>query len=124
MPQLSVAENIHLGRLPKRHRRIDWAGMRDNAVRLLPAALASAAALALGWQRADIPRAILLPLLAGPPLAFALALAIPHPDGMASRLAGIAVFKALWSALARGAAASGWTSLFAVSIAALDERLC
>ncbi len=35
VPQLSVAENIHLGRLPKRHRRVDWAGMRDNAVRLL-----------------------------------------------------------------------------------------
>ena len=102
---------------------ITGAQAADNAIRLLPAALASAAALALGWQRADIPRAILLPLLAGPPLAFALALAIPHPDGMASRLAGIAVFMALWSALARGAAASGWTSLFAVSIAAIGLRI-
>ena len=94
----------------------------DNALRLLPAALASAAALALGWRR-EVPRGILLPLLAGPPLAFALALAVPHPDGMASRLVGIAVFMALWSLIARGAAAAGWTSLFAVAIAAIGLRI-
>jgi hypothetical protein len=96
----------------------------DNAVRILPAALASLAVIAIGWKRqAEIPRALLLPLLAGPPLAFALALALPHPDTMASRLAGIAMFMGLWAAIARAAAASGWTSLFAVAIAAIGLRI-
>lgn len=96
----------------------------DNAVRLLPAALAAIAAIAAGWRRAaEIPRALLLPLLAGPPIAFALALAIPHPDAMGSRLAGIAVFMLLWGAIARAAAAEGWTSLFGVAIAAIGLRI-
>jgi uncharacterized membrane protein len=96
----------------------------DNIVRLVPAALASLAVIALGWKRqAEIPRALLLPLLAGPPLAFALALAFPHPDTMASRLAGIAVFMGLWAAIARAAAGAGWTSLFGVAIAAIGLRI-
>ncbi len=96
----------------------------DNAVRLVPAALASLLAIALGWRRpGSLPRALLLPLLAGPPIAFALALAIPHPDTIASRLAGIAVFMALWAAIARAAAAEGWTSLFGVAIAAIGLRI-
>ncbi|WP_181160132.1 DUF2157 domain-containing protein [Sandaracinobacter neustonicus] len=102
---------------------ITGAQAADNAVRLIPAALACLGTLALGWNRPEIPRAILLPLLIGPPAAFALALAIPHPDGMASRLIGIAIYMALWSALARGAALSGWNSLFAVSIAAIALRI-
>ena len=35
VPQLSVAENIHLGRLPKSGGRVAWSDMRRNAVRLL-----------------------------------------------------------------------------------------
>jgi ribose transport system ATP-binding protein len=35
VPTLTVAENIHLGRWPKRGRHIDWAAMRANARRLL-----------------------------------------------------------------------------------------
>jgi len=31
IPTLSVAENIFLGRLPRRHNRVDWAAMRDGA---------------------------------------------------------------------------------------------
>ena len=95
----------------------------DNLVRLIPTALAAIGTLALGWRRAEIPRAILLPLLIGPPLVFALALAIPHPDGMTSRLIGIAIYMALWSALARAAAVSGWNSLFAVAVAAIAMRI-
>jgi hypothetical protein len=96
----------------------------DNAVRLLPAGLASLSAVAIGWRRpGDLPRSLLLPLLAGPPIAFALALAIPHPDAMASRLIGIAVFTALWSSVARAAAAEGWTSLFGVAVAAIGLRI-
>lgn len=96
----------------------------DNAVRLLPAGLASLLAIAHGWRRPTaFPRTLLLPLLAGPPIAFALALAIPHPDTMLSRLAGIAVFMGLWAAIARAAAAEGWTSLFGVAIAAIGLRI-
>ncbi len=96
----------------------------DNAVRLIPAALASLGAILLALRRPhELPRSLLLPLLAGPPLAFALALAIPHPDTMASRLAGIAVFMGLWAAIARAAAAEGWTSLFGVAIAAIGLRI-
>lgn len=96
----------------------------DNAIRLAPAAFACLAAIAVGWRRQnELPRALLLPLLAGPPIAFALALALPHPDAMASRLAGIAVFMGLWAAIARGAAAEGWTSLFGVAIAAIGLRI-
>lgn len=96
----------------------------DNAIRLVPAAFACVAAIAIGWRRPnELPRALLLPLLAGPPIAFALALALPHPDAMASRLAGIAVFMGLWAAIARAAAAEGWTSLFGVAIAAIGLRI-
>jgi ribose transport system ATP-binding protein len=35
VPTLSVAENIHLGRLPGSRTRVDWAAMRRNAARLL-----------------------------------------------------------------------------------------
>ncbi len=35
VPTLSVAENIHLGRLPRRGRRVDWAAMRARAAALL-----------------------------------------------------------------------------------------
>ncbi|HUG63241.1 MAG TPA: sugar ABC transporter ATP-binding protein, partial [Methylomirabilota bacterium] len=35
VPTLSVAENIHLGRLPLRGGRVDWPGMRRNASALL-----------------------------------------------------------------------------------------
>lgn len=34
VPSLMVAENVHLGRLPKRRGRIDWAAMRENARRV------------------------------------------------------------------------------------------
>lgn len=96
----------------------------DNAVRLIPAALASVAAIAIGWSRAtDLPRPLLLPVLAGAPIAFGLALAIPHPDSTASRLIGVVIFLALWAAVARGAAATGFNSLFAIAIAAMGLRI-
>lgn len=96
----------------------------DNAVRLVPAALASGLAIALGLRaNADFPRPLLLPVLLGPPLAFGLALAIPHPDETLSRLIGVALFIALWAAVARGAAAREMNSLFAVAIAAIALRI-
>jgi uncharacterized membrane protein len=96
----------------------------DNAVRLLPVAAAAALAFWLGLRRgSEFPRPLLLPLLVAPPLAFALALAIPHPDSMASRLIGILAFMGLWGAVARGAATAGWTGMFAVAIAAIALRI-
>lgn len=96
----------------------------DNAVRLAPAALACLAALLAARTRPDLlPRPLHLPLFLGAPLAFGLALAIPHPDSTASRLIGVAIFVALWAAVARGAAAAGLNSLFAVAIAAIALRI-
>jgi uncharacterized membrane protein len=96
----------------------------DNAVRLGPAALACLAALLVARIRPELlPRPLHLPLFLGAPLAFGLALAIPHPDGTASRLIGVAIFIALWAAVARGAAASGLNSLFAIAIAAIALRI-
>ncbi|MGL6043047.1 MAG: DUF2157 domain-containing protein [Sandaracinobacteroides sp.] len=96
----------------------------DNAIRLVPAAIASLLALAIGRGRStDLPHPLLLPVLAGAPIAFALALAIPHPDSTASRLVGVVIFLALWAAVARGAATAGMNSLFAVAIAAMGLRI-
>jgi uncharacterized membrane protein len=96
----------------------------DNAIRLIPAAFASAVAIAIGWNRStDLPRPLLLPVLAGAPIAFGLALALPHADGTPSRLIGVVIFLALWAAVARGAAAAGLNSLFAVAIAAMGLRI-
>jgi uncharacterized membrane protein len=96
----------------------------DNAIRLLPVALAALAALALSRRPgADFPPRLLLPILLGPPIAVALALAVPHPDETFSRLIGVILFVALWAAVARGAAAEGMNSLFAVAIAAIGLRI-
>lgn len=96
----------------------------DNAVRLIPAALASLAAFAVGRQPgSDFPRPLLLPILIGPVLAFGAALAIPHPDDTGSRLIGVAIFIALWIAVAQGAARAGLNSLFAAAVAAIAIRI-
>lgn len=96
----------------------------DNAVRLAPVAAAAALALWLGRRPgSDLPRPLLLPLIALPPVAFALALAIPHPDTMLSRFIGVLVFVGMWGAVARAAALVGWNSLFAVAIAAIGLRI-
>jgi hypothetical protein len=103
--------------------RITPAQAGDNALRFLPPLLAALAALALARRSDELPRELHLPLLAGPVLSAALALAIPHPDTLVSRLAGVLVFIALWAAIARAAAASSWNALFAVAIAAIGLRI-
>lgn len=96
----------------------------DNAVRLLPVAVASLIAFLAGRAPlSDFPRPLLLPVLAGPVLAFAAALALPHPDGVASRLIGLVLFAGLWVAVAQGAARVGLNSLFAAAIAAVSIRI-
>ncbi|MCG2840592.1 DUF2157 domain-containing protein [Sandaracinobacter sp. RS1-74] len=96
----------------------------DNALRLILPAGASLAALWLGRQPAsDFPRPLLLPILIGPVAAFALALAVPHPDGIASRLVGLLAFVGMWGWVAQGAARTGLNSLFAVAIAAIAIRI-
>ncbi|WP_199554971.1 DUF2157 domain-containing protein [Sandaracinobacteroides hominis] len=101
---------------------ITGAQAMDNAVRLILPAIASAAAILVG-RRQGFPRPLLLPMLAGPVLAFALALAIPHADHTASRLIGVAIFIAMWVAVAQGAAQAGWNGVFAVAIAAIGIRI-
>lgn len=96
----------------------------DNAVRLAPAAAACLAAFLVARRRPDIlPRPLHLPLFLGAPLAFGLALALPHGDSTVSRLIGVGVFVALWAAVARGAVAAGLNSLFAIAIAAIALRI-
>lgn len=96
----------------------------DNAVRLLPVVAACLAAILAARQPgSDIPAPLVLPLLAAPLVATALALALPHPDTAASRLAGVAVFALLWAAVAQGAVRSGLNSLFAVAVAAIGIRI-
>ncbi len=94
----------------------------DNAARLLPLLAVALAGLLLA-RGGGIPRSLILPLFLGPPLALGLALAIPHPDHMASRLLGIIVYTLMWAAVARGASASGWSTLFATAVAAIALRI-
>ena len=95
----------------------------DNAVRLIAPAGVALLAAGFALRSSDLPRALVVPLIVAPVLATALALAIPHPDQMASRLIGVVVFVGLWGAVAQGAAKSGWNALFAVAIAAIGLRI-
>lgn len=103
---------------------ISPADARDNALRLLPAALATAAAIfAARKPGADLPRPLLLPLILGPLVVSALALAVPHPDTTPSRLIGVAIFAGFWMLIANGAVRAGLNGLFAVAVAAIGLRI-
>lgn len=95
----------------------------DNAVRFVVPAGVALVAILLARRSDELPRPLRLPLLLGPVLAAALALAIPHADHTASRLIGVVVFVGLWGWVAQGAAAAGWSTLFAVAIAAIGLRI-
>lgn len=96
----------------------------DNAVRfLIPALVAGLAVAHLRRGGGSLPRPLVRPLLVAPLVAAALALAIPHPDSTASRILGFLLFLLFWGAVARGAAESGWHSLFAIAVAAAAIRL-
>ncbi len=95
----------------------------DNVVRLSPVLLAVAAALWLLRRRGGLPPPLRLPLLLWPLLALILALVVPHPPGIVSRIAGIGLYAALWAMVARGAMESGWNGLLAVAVAALALRI-
>lgn len=92
-------------------------------VRFVPAAIVAAAAMWAGWRWRCIPQALLPTLLVFPTLAAALALAVPHPDGIVPRLVGALVFGGMWALVARTAAASGWRMLFGIAIAAIGIRI-
>jgi len=95
----------------------------DNAIRLLPPAAIAILTAGLAQRSTEWPRALLLPLIVAPVLATTLALAIPHPDHMVSRLVGVTIFIGLWASVAQGAATSGWNALFAVAVAAIGLRI-
>ncbi len=95
----------------------------DNALRMLAPATVALFTAGLALRSTEFPRALVVPLIVAPVIAAALALAIPHPDHMLSRLVGVAVFIGLWAAIAQGAAASGWNALFAIAVAAIGLRI-
>jgi len=95
----------------------------DNAIRLLaPTAIALLAA-GIAFRGTELPRPLIVPLIVAPLIAAALALAVPHPDHMISRLVGVVIFIGLWAAVAQGAAAGGWNALFAIAVAAIGLRI-
>ncbi|QMW23021.1 DUF2157 domain-containing protein [Sandaracinobacteroides saxicola] len=102
---------------------ITAAQARDMAIRLIPAALATALALWAVRHTDSLPPALRLPLLFGPLVAVALATALPHPDAWGSRLLGVLLYAALWGSIAAAAARTGWGALFGIAIAALALRL-
>lgn len=96
----------------------------ENLVRLSPPLLAVAATLWLARNGVGgLPRPLWVALLVAPLLAVALAIAIPHPDRILSRILGIAVYGGLWALVARGAVQAGQNGLFAVAVAAIAVRI-
>lgn len=95
----------------------------DMALRFILPALAAALALLSNRRTGTMPQGLLLALVAGPTLAAALALAVPHPDIWVSRLLGVLTFAALWGWIAREASADGRSALFAVAVAAIAIRI-
>jgi uncharacterized membrane protein len=95
----------------------------DMAIRLLLSAIVVAGAIAAGRRWRRIPAALLLPLLAGPLAAVALAAAVPHGDGWLPRFAGALAFAGMWGWVAAAAAASGWRTLFGIAVAAIAIRI-
>lgn len=103
---------------------ISTAHATDSLVRLLPAmALAGLCYWRLRLRperlRPPLPAAIVL----GSVAVVALALVVPHPDNIASRVAGALLFAAYWGAIARAAAITGADRLFAIAIGAIAVRI-
>lgn len=95
----------------------------DMLLRLTPVALAVAGALWLAWRSDALPKSLLLPMLLGPFAALFLTVGIPHADGSLSRFIGVAVYGAMWAAIAWGAARSASSVLFAIAIGAIAVRI-
>lgn len=102
---------------------VSAADVADMGWRLpLPLAV-TGLAMRTAWRHGGLPRPLIAPLLLGPALAVVLALAVPHADHWGWRLAGVLAFALMWGWIALGAWQSGWSALFAVSIAALGIRI-
>ena len=102
---------------------IDRTDALDNLVRFGPVAAATALTVLAARAGRELPAALILPLTTGPLLAGLVALGVPHPDHVGSRLVGLAIFIAMWAWVAYGAARSGWSALFAVATAAIAVRI-
>jgi len=95
----------------------------EMALRFVLPALAAMLAILVNRRTGAMQPGLLLALVAGPTLAAALALAVPHPDVWVSRLVGVMTFTMLWGFIAREASATGRSALFAVAIAAIAIRI-
>lgn len=96
----------------------------DNAIRLSPVLLAVVATVWLARRDpAAFPQPLVVPLLVVPLLATVVALTIPHPDQILSRIVGIIVYGGLWALVARGAIKAGHNGLFATAVAAIAVRI-
>lgn len=96
---------------------------RDMALRLLPVAALTGWTLYAAYRCRIVPRDLVLPLLAGPFAALLLVTAIPHAGDTLSRAIGVAVYAAMWGAIARGAARAGTNLLFAIAVGAIALRI-
>ncbi len=95
----------------------------ENLVRFGPVAALTALTVLAARTSHELPQPLVLPLTVGPLLAGIAALGVPHPEGVASRLVGLAIFIGMWAWVARGAALCGWSALFAVATAAIAIRI-
>jgi hypothetical protein len=116
LPAASLAHLIWAG-------EITAADALDNLVRLFPACAAATAALLLARRRGSLPDMLTGPLLAGPLLALALAVLVPHDDDWPARLAGALIYGAMWGWIGWAAARCGWRFLFGIAVGAVAVRL-
>lgn len=102
---------------------IDGAEAGEWAVRFLPAIAMAVAAWFGSRNSALVPPPVLAAILFGATAAGLLTLAVPHPESWVSRLVGVIVYMAMWGAIARAAAITGWNRLFGVAIGAIAVRI-
>ena len=95
----------------------------DNLVRFGPVAAITVLTLLAARAGRELPGPLIQPLTLGPLTAGIGALCIPHPDHVASRLVGLAIFIGMWAWVARGAILAGWNALFAIAVAAIAVRI-
>lgn len=102
---------------------LDRADSLDNLVRFGPVAAVTVLTMLAARAGRELPGPLIQPLTLGPLAAGIAALCIPHPDHVGSRLVGLAIFIGMWAWVARGAALSGWSALFAIAVAAIAVRI-
>ncbi|MGB3723998.1 MAG: hypothetical protein WA979_14425, partial [Pacificimonas sp.] len=102
---------------------VDVPDAGDMRVRLILTAIIAALSIWLAWTKSTLPRALVLPLLAGPFVALTLAIGLEHDNGPLPRLTGAFIFAAMWGWIAWESSRAGWRMLFGLAIGALAVRL-